>query len=362
MTSKLLPQPEGQAVLYCQDAFKTTDGKTTHGLVRFCLRYNVRAVIDSSAAGVDAGEALGGAKRGVPIVSSLHEAEEFLRPGEPRFFVVGLAVLGGRLGAQHRPPVIEALKHGFNIVCGLHDYLCDDPEFVSLAAQHSVRLIDVRKPRPKGELHAFSGKIEEVTSLKVAALGTDSAIGKRTTAWKLVQAFHAIGKSSELVGTGQTAWMQGARYSLCLDTLINDYLAGELEHWTWLAWKEQKPDTIVIEGQGSLLNPAYPGGYEILAACRPDLVIMQHAPRRKHYEDFPKYPVHPLKKQIAAMELISGKPVVAITLNHQDIAVHEMDTVKKEVEKECGLPCFDPFNEKDMQTLATLLLERHVAK
>jgi uncharacterized NAD-dependent epimerase/dehydratase family protein len=270
--------------------------------------------------------------------------------------VVGLAVLGGRLGSQHRPHVVNAIKRGFNIVCGLHDYLSDDAELVSLATQHGVKLIDVRKPRPKSELHAFSCKIEEVSCLKVAALGTDSAIGKRTTAWKLVQAFQAIGKTSELVGTGQTAWMQGARYSLCLDTLINDFLAGELEHWTWLAWKEQNPDAIVIEGQGSLLNPGYPGGYEILAACRPDLIVMQHAPRRKHYEDFPKYPIHPLKKQIAAMELISGKPVVAITLNRQDIPLAELDQVKKEVEKECGLPCYDPFNEQEMQTLARKLL------
>ena len=32
--------------------------------------------------------------------------------------------------------------------------------------------------------------------------------------------------------------------------------------------KNEKPDIIVIEGQGSLLNPAYPGGFEILAAGR----------------------------------------------------------------------------------------------
>ncbi len=51
--------------------------------------------------------------------------------------------------------------------------------------------------------------------------------------------------------------------------------------------KEKKPDVIVIEGQGSLLNPAYPGGYEILAAARPDLIILQHAPARKEYDGFP---------------------------------------------------------------------------
>ena len=33
----------------------------------------------------------------------------------------------------------------------------------------------------------------------------------------------------------------------------------------------------VLEGQGSLLNPAYPGGFEILAAARPDLVVVGNA-------------------------------------------------------------------------------------
>ena len=47
----------------------------------------------------------------------------------------------------------------------------------------------MRKPPPRESLHAFTGKIEEVKSLKVAVLGTDSAVGKRTTAWKIVQGF-----------------------------------------------------------------------------------------------------------------------------------------------------------------------------
>ena len=60
-----------------------------------------------------------------------------------------------------------------------------------------------------------------------------------------------------------------------------------------------------------LTRPSYPGGYEILAAARPDVVILQHAPARKEYDGFPGFPIHPLNDQIRAIELISGKPVVA---------------------------------------------------
>ena len=113
--------------------------------------------------------------------------------------------------------------------------------------------------------------------------------------------------------------MQGARYSIVLDSLVNDFVAGEIEHAVWSAWKEARPRAIVIEGQGSLMNPAYPGGYEILAAGRPDVIVMQHAPTRKEYDGFPGYPLHPLKKQIEVVELISGKPVVAVTINHEGL-------------------------------------------
>ena len=81
----------------------------------------------------------------------------------------------------------------------------------------------------------------------------------------LVDALNARGDSAELVGTGQTSWMQGVRYGIVLDSLINDFVAGEIEHAVWSAWTEQAPDVIVIEGQGSLMNPAYPGGFELLA-------------------------------------------------------------------------------------------------
>jgi uncharacterized NAD-dependent epimerase/dehydratase family protein len=177
----------------------------------------------------------------------------------------------------------------------------------------------------------------------VAVLGTDSAIGKRTTAWILLDSLLEAGYGAELIGTGQTAWMQGAKYSIILDSLINDFVAGELEHAVWTAWKETQPNVIVIEGQGSLMNPAYPGGFEILAAGRPDVVVLQHAPGRKEYDGFPGYPIQPLETQIKAIELLSGKPVVAIAINHEDLDKSKMADVCQGISKELRLPACDPL-------------------
>ncbi len=348
--------PEGNAVVYCRGAFNTPNGKTAHGLVRRTLRYRVTAVIDPGHSGRDAGEILDGRASGVPVVSALPEALDLARKaGAPlTHFVVGLAPDGGRLNPEARRDVLAALEAGLNVDCGLHDFLSDDPEAEGLAVAHNVRIRDVRKPPPRSELHFFSGKIEAVTAFKIALLGTDSAVGKRTTAWLLADAFARAGLRCELVGTGQTAWMQGVRYGIILDSLVNDFVSGEIEHAVWSAWKEGGAEVIVIEGQGSLMNPAYPGGFEILAAGRPDAVVLQHAPARKEYDGFPGYPLHPVETQIRAVELLGGKPVAAITVNHEGLAPEAISAACAELARATGLPAVDVLRDGADAVVAAL--------
>jgi uncharacterized NAD-dependent epimerase/dehydratase family protein len=269
---------DGNAIVYCEGAFNTTNGKTAHGLVRFTKRYKVIAVVDSRYTGQDAGEVLDNKRNNIPIFGSIEDAMNHARNNAAAiaYLVIGLAPDGGRLNSIARGDVIKAIGFGLNIDCGLHDFLSEDPEIAQLALEKRITIRDLRKPPPRNQLHFFTGKIEEVNCLKAAILGTDSAIGKRTTAWLLVHALQAAGYKAEMVGTGQTAWMQGAKYSIIFDTLVNDFVSGEIEHAVWSAWKEENPDVIVIEGQGSLMNPAYPGGYEILAAEGPQ---QGHPPR-----------------------------------------------------------------------------------
>ena len=335
--------PEGNAIVYCEGAFNTPNGKTAHGLVRFTNRYRVLSVVDTRYAGEDAGYILDGKIKDIPIYARVEDAVAMARHDKqtPTHLVIGLAPDGGRLSSSAREDVKTAIRLGLNVDCGLHDFLTEDAEMVRLAETHGVALRDIRKPPPRSALHFFSGKSEEVDCLKVALLGTDSAVGKRTTAWILVQALEKAGHKAEMIGTGQTAWMQGARYGVILDTLVNDFVSGEIEHAVWSAWKEQKPDVIVIEGQGSLMNPAYPGGFEILAAGRPDVVVLQHAPARREYDGFPGYPIQPLPRQIQAVEVISGKKVVAITINHENMTREQVLNATEQVERETGLPAFD---------------------
>lgn len=334
---------DGKALVYCEGAFNTPNGKTAHGLVRFTERYEVVGVLDSKHAGQDAGEALDRKPNGISIFKDLDSAIEALKSSGnlPKTFVIGLAPDGGRLPNEAKTVIKKALEMGWNVDSGLHDFLTNDAVLTQIAAENNCRIRDVRKTPDRDRLHFFTGEIEKVDCLKLAVLGTDSALGKRTTAWLLVHGFKDAGLKAEMIGTGQTAWMQGAKYSMVMDSCINDFVSGEIEHAVVSAYKNEKPDVVVIEGQGSLMNPAYPGGFEILAAGRPDYVILQHAPKRLEYDGFPGYKMHSLQEQINAIEVISGKKVIAITVNHEDMADEEILGACKQITLETKLPAFD---------------------
>jgi uncharacterized NAD-dependent epimerase/dehydratase family protein len=157
----------------------------------------------------------------------------------------------------------------------------------------------------------------------------------------LVDGLCAAGHPAELIGTGQTAWLQGARYGIVLDSLVNDFVSGEIEHAVWRCWNEQRPEVIVLEGQGSLMNPAYPGGFELLAAGRPHVVVLQHAPARTCYDGFPDHPLHPLEHQLQAIEVLSGRPVAAVTVNHEGLTPEQVGPACARITESTGLPATD---------------------
>lgn len=334
---------DGNALVYSEGFFNTTWGKTAHGLVRFTKRYRVKGVVDSRYAGQDAGEVLDGAPSGIPIYPDIRTAvDAWEKAGDPlTHLVFGIAPDGGVLSDYMRDDLLGAIKMGLHVDCGMHYFLSEDPELVAAAEKSGSVLRDVRKTPPHNEQRGYTGRIREVGSFRVALLGTDSSVGKRTAAWKLLEAFEKQGYSTAFIGTGQTAWLQGAKYGVIMDALINDFVAGEIENAILEAWDNEKPEVMIIEGQGSLMNPIFPGGFEILSAGQPHAVVMQHAPRRKDYDGLENSPIHPLDTQIQVVELLSGKPVAAVTINHEDMKRDEIDGYCDDLSREIGLPVKD---------------------
>jgi uncharacterized NAD-dependent epimerase/dehydratase family protein len=257
--------------------------------------------------------------------------------------VIGLAPHGGELGPRHRADVRRALELSLNVDSGLHQFLSEDEELAALAAERGVRIRDVRKPAPPEELHFFTGKIEEVTCPRLAVLGTDSSIGKRTTMLLARDGLQHANVRTSVIGTGQTSWMQGVRHGFRLDSVVTDFVTGELEHAVHSAFVEERPDVILVEGQGNLFHPAFASGVAVVAATSPAAMLLQHAPGRAAYAGWPQYPIPDLERQIRTLELLAGAPVIAITVNPEGIPPADAPRVLAELEERYGRPALDPL-------------------
>jgi uncharacterized NAD-dependent epimerase/dehydratase family protein len=334
---------DGIALVLAPGAFRTDSAKTAHGLVRGSERFEVVAVLDGDAAGHDAGQLLDGRRRDIPIFSSLSEALAGARR-RPDTCIVGVATPGGVIPPPLRALLLEAARAGLTLVNGLHQLLGDDPEIAATAAAGGARLVDVRRPPPPSALHFWTGAIAGVRAPRIAVLGTDCAIGKRTTARMLVQACRAAELRAEMIYTGQTGWMQGGRHGLILDAVINDFVSGELEHAVIECDRAESPDLIVIEGQSSLRNPSGPCGAELLVSCQARGVILQHAPGRACFRGRLAWPMPPVADEIALIRLY-GAEVLAVTLSGEGTTAAALVAAQQTLARELGLPVLRPLEE-----------------
>ena len=142
--------------------------------------------------------------------------------------MVGVAPTSGLLSPPERAVILHAIDRGLDVVNGLHEFLNDDPEFAAAATLHNVEIHDVRRPRAKTDLRMFSGRIATVDCPRIAVLGTDGAIGKRTTATILTQALNDRGIKAVLV-----VWALFAL--LCLPVLVFRMVAQRGPLYVYLA-------------------------------------------------------------------------------------------------------------------------------
>ncbi|MHC1599091.1 MAG: DUF1611 domain-containing protein [Candidatus Methanofastidiosia archaeon] len=331
---------KSKAIVYCDNQFGKMDGKIANGLVRHSEKYEIAGIIDSSKVGMDAGEYLDGIKNGIPIFHDLNDAIE--RLGYlPEYFIYGIAPLEAFLTKEQRKIVFKAIEKGMNIVNGLHEFFTDDEEFMRKAEEHSVKVYDIRKPPAKKDLHLFSGRILKVNIPIVTVLGTDGAVGKRTTSVLLAKALKKEGLNVAFVATGQTGLIQGAKYGVAIDAIVEEFMTGEIENVVMEAYDTEHPDIIIVEGQGALSHPAYISSCAIIRGARPQAIIVQHPPKRKSIGDFPYMPMPTLKSEIELLEIFSRSKVIAITLNHEDMTDEDIKETITEYEERFQLPTTD---------------------
>ncbi len=332
---------KGRALIFCEGNYANANGKTAHGLVRFTRRYHIVGVVDSKMSEGDAGVLLDGIHRDIPLMADLDSA---IKKIEPDTLIVGAVSEGGGLPKGYRKAVLKALNANLDVVCGLHEFLSDDPEFVGLADKNRCTITDVRKIF-RDQRRFYTGEIKNVRSKRIAMLGTDSAIGKRTTAVMLVKELEERNKKADMIYTGQTGWLQGWPHGIVMDAMINDFVSGGIEGAIIDSWEDSKPDYMIIEGQGSLVHPFFPGGFEIMAAGQIHGFLLQDAPKRPFLDGFPGYPMPDPKRVIDIAKLISQCPLVGISLNKENMSSKDVKEAKGRMRKRFGVPVEEPISE-----------------
>lgn len=334
----------GTALVLSAGILDQKEAKTTHGLLRGSERFQLLGIIDHKFAGQDVGTFLTEQPlQQIPIFSELNEA--IRKIGKPDYLIIGIATVGGILPGHLLSIIRDALRAGISIVNGLHDYLVDHEDLKLIAEANNAQLIDIRRPKKFADLHFWTEEIWQVKSPIIAILGMDCAVGKRTTAKIIRDATRAKGKKAEMIFTGQTGWLQGAKYGFIFDSTLNDFVSGELARAILDAYHKEHPDLILLEGQSSLRNPSGPCGAEFLISANAKKVVLVHELKKKYFDDLPSWGALPSVKSEIDLIRAYGSEVIALSLNTRGCSLEEAKTAQNKYQSELDIPVILPLEE-----------------
>lgn len=318
-------------------------GKTMHGVLRY-RRDDVVAILDSARAGES--------EDGVPIVGDIRAALAFA----PRVAIVGVATQGGRFPPAWRDLLRACIAGGLSIENGLHELLADDPELRPLADAAGVELRDLR--RPPGGLDCATGANLEVEARIVLTVGSDCAIGKMTVSLELDRAARERGLASVFVPTGQTG-IAIAGWGIAVDAVVADFVSGAAERLV-VEGRRRGGELLFVEGQGSLVHPAYSGvTLGLLHGSVPHALVLCHRAGSTEIEGSPGHPIPPLAELVELHERIAlprrRARVVALALNTAGLDERAAQAVIAAAAAETGLPAADPVRNGADALLDTVL-------
>ena len=306
-------------------------GKTMRGVMRY-RRDDVVGVLDSEHAGET--------RDGLPVVARVDEGLAL----QPTVALVGVATQGGRFPPAWRELLKDCIRAGLDIENGLHEFLTADPELSGLAAEHGVKLTDLRRP-PDG-LDCPTGENFGVPGHVVLTVGSDCAIGKMTVSLELDRAARARGVASEFVPTGQTG-IAIAGWGISVDAVVADFIAGAAERLV-VEGHRRGGELLLVEGQGSLVHPAYSGvTLGLIHGSAPHTFVLCHQAGATEIDGWPGHALPSLADLVTLHETISlprrKARVACIALNTRELASDdEAQAAIAAAAAETGLPADDP--------------------
>lgn len=328
-------------LIIADGAFGPETSKTANSAIRY-FPERVLAVVDSGSAGRTAQDVLGfgGA---IPVVGTFAEGLAL----KPQAVLIGIAPAGGRLPGEWRGWLLEAIDRGMHVWSGLHTHLNDDAELVARARAKGVTITDAR--RPPADLPVSNGLAADVDAFVVLSVGSDCNVGKMTAQLQLVDGLNRRGVRTRFAATGQTGILIEG-WGIAVDAVIADFIGGATERLVLEAAKGA--DVVLVEGQGSLIHPAYSGvTLGLMHGAMPAGMIMCHqasrtfigdySPGRKAWVPIPKLSVMN-RIYLDALKPLRESSFLGVALNTYDLTDADAKAAIRETERDTGLPVTDP--------------------
>src|SRR5213080_667965 len=166
-----------------------------------------------------------------------------------------------------------------------------------------------------------------------------------TVAIELDREARRRGVASEFVPTGQTG-IAIAGWGISVDAVVADFLAGAAERLV-LEGVSRGGELLWVEGQGSLLHPAYSGvTLGLVHGSAPHAFVLCHQAGQTAIDGDERFPIPPLAELVELHERLAlpARParVAAIALNTCVLGEEEVRVTVAAAEAETGLPADDP--------------------
>lgn len=342
-------------LILAHGAFGPLTSKTANAAIRY-IPEQIAVVLDETKAGSTAQSVLGFGGE-IPVVATFEQA----MAQKPNALLIGIAPAGGQFPAAWRALILDALRAGLDIWSGLHTMLGDDLEFAAVAKRHHASIIDLR--RAPADLDVSYGRVREIGATVVLTVGSDCNMGKMTTMLQIKDLVTARGPKASFAATGQTGILVEGR-GIAVDAVIADFIAGAAERLTIEA--AEGADIVLVEGQGSIIHPAYSGvTLGLMHGSLPHAMLLCAQPTRTTVHRNPWVPIPPLTHLIRLYEELAAplRPakVVGVALNTFDLSEAEARAAIARTEDETGLPCTDAVRY-DGGVLADAIVAVHGAR
>jgi len=311
------------------------EGKMMKGVMRYG-DYAFTGIVDHRHAGESSADYLPGLPD-VPIFARVEDV-----PRETDSLLIAERPDDGILTPLQRAEIEAALAGGWDVLSGLHRRLSDDPQFATAAAESDATIHELR--HPPDEVTIAEGTAGAVDARVVLTAGTDCRQGKMTTTMELVAAVRERGIDAGALATGQTG-IAITGSGVCIDRTPADFTAGAVERLVHEAADEH--DLVVVEGQASILHPAYAADtIALLHGAMPDGLVLCHHATRTAFRGWERFELPSIEQFLAAYRAVTDPicPTTVVGGSLNTIGIEDDEAARDAVEafsREIDAPATD---------------------